>query len=114
MGSRKTKSKGGRSATYAERSARAQREGFRNYAHYRKETAKPAVRKLLARSGVTSGRDRYAIAALAAGVARLPGTPGSKARDKKAGILSDAIRRSGKNPTPFWAALGSPKKRGRK
>lgn len=105
MGSRGTKQ-----SDYAARSARAQKAGFRNYSHYRKETSKPGVQRILARTGVKDGRSRYTIAALASGVATLPGAPGEKARVKKAGIISDAIKRAGKRPSGFWKALGSPKK----
>jgi hypothetical protein len=96
---------------YAARNKAAQRAGFRSYYHYRKETARPEVRRIVRKSGIEKGRDRYEIAALASNVKKLPGRPGSKRRDKKAGILSDKMRQAGRNPTFFWRALGSPKRR---
>lgn len=98
-------------SAHEKRNARARSAGFRNYYHYRKETAKPAVSRMLKRAGVEKGRDRYELAALASGVKTLPGRKGSRRREKKAGILSDAIRRAGKNPTRFWENLKSPKRK---
>jgi hypothetical protein len=68
-------------------------------------------RSLMRATGITGGRDYYELAALACNVKRLPGRAGNKRRDKKLGILSDAIRRAGKNPTAFWAPLASPKRK---
>jgi len=85
--------------------------GFRNYYHYRKATSDPKIRRVLDRTKVKRGKVRYELAGLLANVTRLPGKRGSKKRDRVAGILSDAIRRAGGNPTNFWEPLGSPKKR---
>lgn len=92
------------------RNKAAQRAGFRNYYHYRKEIARPGVARLLRASKIDKGRERYELAALAANVAKLPGKPGSKRRLKKVAILSDAMRRAGGDPSRFWKPLASPKK----
>jgi hypothetical protein len=94
----------------AARNKAARAVGFRNYYHYRKATSDPKIRRVLDRSKVKRGKVRYELAGLLSNVTRLPGKRGSKKRDRVAGILSDAIRRAGGNPTNFWEPLGSPKK----
>jgi len=107
------------SAERARRNASARAAGFKSADHYQRlARSKGAqgvrIREALAAAGIRRGADRYRVASLAAHLTRFEGRKRSKARARDIASLAAAIRKAGGNVSATIAAVGSPKRRGRK